>query len=73
MTIVRPTHTIVQPLAVMVEFVHTTIALPAVLGGVTDIGLTDLTIVLVVLAVKDLSKYNHVKYLTPLIPQCVKV
>ena len=73
MTIVRPAHTIVQPLAVVVEFVYTTIALPAVLGRITDIGLTDLTVVLVILAVKDLSKYNHVKYLTLLIPQCVKV
>ena len=73
MTIVRPAHTIVQPLAMVIEFVHTTITLPAVLGRVTDIGFTALTIVLVVLAVKDLSKCNYVKYLTPLIPQCVKV
>jgi hypothetical protein len=58
---------------VVVEFVHTTIALPAVLGRVTDIGLTDFTVVLVVLAVKSFSKCDYDKFLTLLIPQCVKV
>jgi hypothetical protein len=58
---------------VVVELVHTSIALSAVLGRVADVGFADFTIELKVLAVKGLSKYNHDKYLTPLIPQFVKV